>query len=240
MQSVAEQGLRFVERCSTLAAGAAADDFLATIRQMGFACAACGAWAGVGRNRRHRFFFVDWPRDWIEFYESNHFVEHDPLPVEARRHVSPFWLSDILARLRLTAKQKQLFDAGVAYGWKDVFCVPIHGPGSMQGLVTLATRQALALGTAECAVLEMMARAVWERCRTSEGYGMFDPDRVQLSPREIECLQWAAAGKSDADIALLLGIKPATAHFHVEQAKRRLGVRTRVEAVAVGVLHGVI
>jgi hypothetical protein len=42
------------------------------------------------------------------------------------------------------------------------------------------------------------------------------------------------------DIPIILGIKPATAHFHIEQAKKRLGVKTRVEAVAVGVLHGVI
>jgi DNA-binding CsgD family transcriptional regulator len=39
---------------------------------------------------------------------------------------------------------------------------------------------------------------------------------------------------------LLVGISSATAHFHIEQAKRRLGVRTRVEAVAVGVLNGLI
>jgi DNA-binding CsgD family transcriptional regulator len=128
----------------------------------------------------------------------------------------------------------------VAYGWKDVFAVPIHGPGSMQGLVTMATRETLAFDATDCAVLEMMARAVWERCRTSEGFGMFAPERVHLSPREIECLQWAAVGKSDADIAVLVGIKPATAHFHIERAKKRLGVKTRVEAVAVGVLHGVI
>ncbi len=60
------------------------------------------------------------------------------------------------------------------------------------------------------------------------------------SPRETEGLQRAAAGKSDADIAVLVGIKPATAHFHIERAKKRLGVKSRVEAVAVGVLHGVI
>jgi LuxR family quorum sensing-dependent transcriptional regulator len=86
----------------------------------------------------------------------------------------------------------------------------------------------------------MMARTVWERCRTLVGFGVSGPDQTQLSPREIECLQWAAVGKSDADIAAIIGISPATVHFHVEQAKRRLGVRTRVEAVAMGVLHGLI
>lgn len=110
----------------------------------------------------------------------------------------------------------------------------------MQGLVTMATRKALTLGDTDCAILEMMARTVWEQCRMSEGFGTFDPSRTLLSPREIECLQWAAAGKSDADIAVLVGIKPTTAHFHIERAKKRLGVNTRVEAVAVGVLHGVI
>ena len=188
----------------------------------------------------NRFFFVDWPQDWLEFYQANGFVAHDVLPIESRRRVRPFWYSEVISRLKLSAKQKELYDAGVAYGWKDVFGVPIHGPGSLQGLVTMATRQELTLSLAECAVLETMARAVWERCRTAEGFGVGVADLPKLTTREIECLQWAAAGKSDSDIATLVGIKPATAHFHVEQAKRKLGVRTRVEAVAVGVLHGVI
>jgi LuxR family quorum sensing-dependent transcriptional regulator len=146
----------------------------------------------------------------------------------------------VVPQLKLSAKQKELYEAGVAYGWKDVFGVPIHGPGSLQGLVTMATREELNFSVADCAVLEGMARAVWERCRTAAGFGMSDSHPARLSPREIECLQWAAAGKSDADIAVLVGIKPATAHFHIEQAKKRLGVRTRVEAVAVGVLRGAI
>ena len=162
------------------------------------------------------------------------------LPIEARRHVGPFWFSDVIGRFKLTERQKQLYDAAFAYGWKDAFAVPIHGPSSMQGLVTMATRGKLALDTIDCAILEMMARAVWERCRTSDRFRMFGPDRMQLSPREIECLGWAAAGKPDAEIAILVGIKPATAHFHIEEAKRRLGVRTRVEAVAVALLHGLI
>jgi DNA-binding CsgD family transcriptional regulator len=240
MHSLAELGLGFIARCSASSAAAATHDFLATIRQLGFAAGACGAWAGIGKNRKVRFFFVDWPKDWIEFYETNRFVEHDLVPIEARRRVSWFWYSDVARASKLTDKQQELWDACVIYGWKDAFAVPIHGPGSMQGLVTLATREALSFGPDECAVLEAMARAVWERCRTSEGFGMFKPDLVQLSAREVECLQWAAVGKSDVDIATLIGIKPATAHFHIEQAKKRLGVTTRVEAVAVGMLHGVI
>src|ERR1700722_4552389 len=85
MRSVTEQGLEFVERCSLGAAPACADDFKATVRLFGFSACASGAWAGVGRGRRSRFFFVEWPKDWLEFYETNQFFQHDLLPIEARR-----------------------------------------------------------------------------------------------------------------------------------------------------------
>ncbi len=240
MQSLAEEGLKFVERCAASDAAAAANDFLAVIGQAGFAGAACGGWAGIGRHRKHRFFFVNWPQDWREFYEKHGFVEHDLLTIESRRRVSPFWYGSIKNQFKLSEKQKELDQAAWAYGWRDVFAVPIHGPGSLQGLVTMATRQAPALSAGDSAVVEIMARTVWGRCGTAESFGAFDPKRTRLSARELECLQWAAAGKSDTDIAVLVGVKPATAHFHIEQAKKRLGVKTRVEAVAVGVLHGVI
>ena len=53
-------------------------------------------------------------------------------------------------------------------------------------------------------------------------------------------MRWVAAGKSDSDIATLLKISPATAHFHVEKVKTALGVRSRTEAVALLVLDGLL
>ncbi len=233
-------GFQFIERCARdLDATSRVEDFRATMRDMGFHAWACGAWAGVGKNRRHRFFFVDWPADWLELYHANGWFEHDLLPIEARRRVAPFLWSE-LDKSKLTTGQQALIDAALAYGWRDAFAVPIHGPGNLQGLATMATRTGLSLSAAERAVLEVMARTVWERCRTSADFAMAAPEPVRLSAREVECLQWAAAGKSDRDIAKLVGIKPATAHFHIEQAKRKLKAKSRVEAVAIGVLHGIL
>jgi DNA-binding CsgD family transcriptional regulator len=240
MESIVEEGLRFIERCAEANAEAATSDFLKTVDHMGFDGTACGAWAGVGKNRRSRFFFVQWPADWLEFYNTSGAFEVDLLPLEARRRVTPFLWSEIYSGKKLTAAQKAFSEAGWAYGWRDVFAVPIHGPGNLQGLVTLATRTERVFDAKERAVLEIMARTIWDRCRTTEGFGMPASGSSKLSARELECLQWAAAGKSDADIAELIGISRATAHFHIERAKRRLGVKTRVEAVAVGVLEGLI
>lgn len=52
-----------------------------------------------------------------------------------------------------------------------------------------------------------------------------------LTPRQLECLAWAAAGKSSADIGAIVGLSPRTVDDHMAAACRRLRVRTRVQAV---------
>ena len=59
-----------------------------------------------------------------------------------------------------------------------------------------------------------------------------DLDGRTLTARELECLRWVSVGKTDSEIAVILSIKPRTARFHIENAKRKLGVATRVQAVA--------
>jgi len=57
-------------------------------------------------------------------------------------------------------------------------------------------------------------------------------DGVSLSPREFECLEWAAQGKSAWEIGRILGISRHTAATYLETTKAKLGVRTIVQAVA--------
>lgn len=54
---------------------------------------------------------------------------------------------------------------------------------------------------------------------------------VRLTPRQLECLKWAGEGKSSVDIASILSISPATVDGHIADACRRLGVRTRIQAI---------
>ena len=58
--------------------------------------------------------------------------------------------------------------------------------------------------------------------------------------REIECLTWAAAGKSDAEIAVILELSPKTVNFHIEGAKRRMNAASRTHAVASALRRGLI
>lgn len=57
------------------------------------------------------------------------------------------------------------------------------------------------------------------------------PAAAGLTPREREVLRWLACGKTDADIAALLGLSPRTVHKHLEHVYVKLGVETRTAAV---------
>ncbi|WP_349435685.1 LuxR C-terminal-related transcriptional regulator [Pararhizobium sp. A13] len=56
--------------------------------------------------------------------------------------------------------------------------------------------------------------------------------RDKLSAREIECLRWAAAGKSSDEIAIILGISVYTVSSYFKTATRKLDAVNRMQAIA--------
>ena len=53
---------------------------------------------------------------------------------------------------------------------------------------------------------------------------------LPLTPREREVVRWVAAGKTDRDIAALLGCSHRTVQKHLERSYAKLGVETRTAA----------
>jgi DNA-binding response OmpR family regulator len=57
--------------------------------------------------------------------------------------------------------------------------------------------------------------------------------RFLLTEREIEVLRWLTCGKTNKDIADILGLSPRTVNKHLEHIYIKLGVETRTAAAAV-------
>jgi DNA-binding NarL/FixJ family response regulator len=57
------------------------------------------------------------------------------------------------------------------------------------------------------------------------------PRLIDLGERERETLTWAARGKTFAEIGEILGVSRRTVEFHLDNARRKLGVPTRTQAL---------
>jgi DNA-binding NarL/FixJ family response regulator len=77
-------------------------------------------------------------------------------------------------------------------------------------------------GLGETMLLLQVRPAAAARSRTTE-----------LTRREAEVLSWLAKGKTNRDIAEILGMSPRTVNKHLEHVYAKLGVETRTSAAAV-------
>lgn len=70
---------------------------------------------------------------------------------------------------------------------------------------------------------------ILEERRTSLEPTLLRP--LGLTPRETEVLVWVAQGKTNSDIARILGGSPRTIATHLQHIYHKLGVETRIAAV---------
>jgi DNA-binding CsgD family transcriptional regulator len=75
------------------------------------------------------------------------------------------------------------------------------------------------------AMLHSCAHAVYDRNTVLGG-------ETPLTPRQADCLYWASQGKTYAETGSILGLSARTVRAELAKAKRKLGARTKAEAIA--------
>jgi DNA-binding CsgD family transcriptional regulator len=74
--------------------------------------------------------------------------------------------------------------------------------------------------------LSALYRNLFARRRDQEGFAA-----LPITVREREVLSWLAGGKTDREIAVILGTSPRTVQKHLQHIYEKLGVETRTAAV---------
>ena len=93
---------------------------------------------------------------------------------------------------------------------------------------------------ASSADIVLVAREADDTAPGSEGDASGIQQSVSLTNREREILALLADGLGNKQIATRLGISPNTVKTHLELLFEKIGVRSRAEAVAVGVRRGML
>lgn len=179
------------------------------------------------------------PDNWEELWCSEGYYQLDPVQHLAITSIAPFvWsyrpedetvLQPLLDR-RHAPVSSYLQDAQLAHG----ATIPIHLPrGGFATLTGLRSNQERDVAGAHHALAEfsLIAHALQEAA-----YPLVLKESakksIRLTPRELECLRWAADGLTAAQIAEHLHRSLATISLHLTSAMHKLGAKNRVQAVA--------
>ena len=198
------------------------------------------AYAGVNPIAGTVHGFVNYPDEWQRRYVDQGFQNKDPALLMAGRSIAPVdW-----QRLRKEATFQSIFreahDFGIA---EQGVTIPVRGPFGDVGLFSVTrdcsdrewvSLKSKILGELQNAAVHLHDHVVKANALTRS---LTHPS---LSARELEILQWIAAGKSQQDVADILAISNRTVEVHLRSSRTKLGALSTAQAVGRAIGLGLV
>jgi LuxR family quorum sensing-dependent transcriptional regulator len=191
----------------------------------------------TGRQKDH-VLLCDWPVEWLERYVARNYVDHDPIVSRMKQLQAPFQWRDA-SEIKVDHDGEVVMGDAGEFKLKDGLAFPLVTLDGQIVMVSLGGEQVEMSGM-EFGMISLVATYAIGRAMqllTAEGRVI---DHIELTPRERECLKWAAEGKSEWEISQILGISEHTSEKHLLNAKFKLGAVNRVQAVAEAIRRGYI
>jgi len=197
----------------------------------GMSASAGGMVTGPIAHSDQPFFFTNWPDFWLQLYAERGYLQKDPIPRWAIVSGAPTAWSDLLPSLPHNDPGHDVFAVAAQYGYREGLVVPVRSFTGALGLVSAGGDRGR-LAPAEVLDLHQVFTAAILRAET-----LTLPHRVPtaspLTLRERECTSLLVQGFGDQQIAATLGISAETVRFHLDNARRKLGARSRAQLAAI-------
>jgi LuxR family quorum sensing-dependent transcriptional regulator len=202
-----------------------ADLFCEAILPIGMTTVASGMVTGPHAVGATPFHFMNWPSAWLEIYRARSYSKIDPIPRWAIISGAAASWTEIMAALPPKDAGWEVYREVIRYGWSEGYVTPVRTADGDLGLVSvcgdrrsLSPEEKLYLQTVSVAALQR-ANSLMVASREVSGSA--------LSTREKECVMLLGQGLTDREISQVLNVSAATIRFHLDNARRKTGARSR-------------
>ena len=180
-----------------------------------------------------------WMADGERWWEDTRLALSSPLPRACRYESEPFWCNSQGFFTHWRNKyldQMSLVDFDKRALCRAAIVIPVHLPFGQIGAVSFppADREQTDLSHEFAAygdVLGVVSRRFIAGYVGAMRTHQWMPSDCKLSKREVECLRWAAIGKTDKEISIILSRSHATVRYHVHRAGEKLNSVNRSQTV---------
>ena len=145
---------------------------------------------------------------------------------------APATWSDVRLSLATNDVGHKLYEEAVTWGFTEGLATPVRGMDGYLGLVALGGQRGK-FKPDEITFLAAISATVFQCADALYGKLQAAPLPNQFSLREQECMVLMRQGFTDREIGHVLGIASETARYHLNNARAKVGARTRVHLAAI-------
>ncbi|WP_437881579.1 helix-turn-helix transcriptional regulator [Pseudomonas sp. LRF_L74] len=180
------------------------------------------------------------PRQWLEQYCSDGLIEIDPILKHCRRELVPiFWAAE---HRRARGRSRHFWEQREQFGLRSGMSIPLRYE-LFRGTLSVAFDDSQAAKQPDFsnpAVSQLFMLVPYLLAGMRHQLHAGTPVRQDLTPKEMECLYWASAGKTSWEISHILTCSERTIDFHLLNARHKLGSVSRQQAVGTAAASGLI
>lgn len=173
--------------------------------------------------------FHNYPSGWQGWFDELKLGLHDPIHRASQRTTAGFQWSDVNKLIYLSRDDKKILARAYREGIGDGITIPAHVPGEAKGSCSFAMRDDAPVPHGIGPFVQLIGLSAFEAARRICRSRPRLKNRRRLTERQIECLIWAARGKTDWEIAKILGVRHDTIIRHLKQAREIYDVRKRTQ-----------
>lgn len=179
-----------------------------------------------------------WPADLFQEYDDNSLLRKSNIFKALEKASAPFLVDlEFTSKGHRPALGAKLVDLFRRFEMTNAIWCPVQDMRGMRGGVSISGSRS-SFSPSEVAEIFYVAAHLYGHL----AYVRSLDSRVSetLTDREIDCLNWTAAGKTSAEIADILSLSEHTVNHHLNRATKKLNTVNRTQAVAKALRAGLI
>ncbi|URW75894.1 LuxR family transcriptional regulator [Sphingomonas donggukensis] len=179
-----------------------------------------------GGKAARGFRLHNYPDQWQEFFDRRGLGPTDPVHRASHTTLTAFRWHDVGAMIPLNAQDREVLALATAQGLGDGITVPAHVPGELLGSTSFASAANDDIDPQAIPVAQLAGQFAFESSRRLMAVRPCHASQ-KLTTRQLECIMYVGRGKTDGEIAQILGLSHNTVVEHLRNARERYNAAAR-------------
>ena len=184
-------------------------------------------------KRETPYIISGYDKKWIDHYVKEKYHEIDATVLYSFQNIAPVtWTDDHFNTCKKMREESK--DAGLVHG----VTYPIRGTSGEKGLFCISSKNAVS--TEASLYMNAMVPFIHNKIFELDLHKNIYFDIPNLTKKEEEFLKWMAVGKSNEDIAMIMGITYRTCVDYTNKLVKKFNCQNKSQVICLAIMKGII